>query len=134
VKIREREGLPVCFFDWQGLIHFESVPKGQTVNKELYSEVMNRLRVAMSRKRLDMLKNKTWRLPPDNAPAHTALILTKFFTKTGTSAIPQPPYYLDLAPSDFFVFPELESTLKGRRFDSIEDIKTICTVELKDDP
>jgi hypothetical protein len=33
-----------------------------------------------------------------------------------TSVVPQPPYTPDLAPANFFLFPKLESTLKGRRF------------------
>jgi hypothetical protein len=30
----------------------------------------------------------------------------------------------DLAPSDFFIFPKMKLKLKGRRFDTIEEIQT----------
>jgi len=33
-----------------------------------------------------------------------------------------PPYYPDLAPADFFLFPKLKTTLKGRRFQTIDEI------------
>jgi hypothetical protein len=44
---------------------------------------------------------------------------------------PQPPYWPDLAPADFFLFLKLKSTLKGRRFDTIEEIKGNSQRDLK---
>jgi hypothetical protein len=37
----------MVFFDWQGVIHYEFVPRGQTVNKEFYVAVLKRLREAV---------------------------------------------------------------------------------------
>jgi hypothetical protein len=37
--------------------------------------------------------------------------------------ITQPPYSLDLAPSDFWLFPTLKMGLKGTRFATMEGIK-----------
>jgi hypothetical protein len=37
--------------------------------------------------------------------------------------VPHPPYSLDLAPADFFLFPKLKTTLKGHRFQTIEEIQ-----------
>jgi transposase len=54
-----------------------------------------------------------------------------FLTKPGTTVIPQPPYSPDLAPADFFLFPKLKSTLKGRRFDTIEEINETSLRDLK---
>ena len=42
--------LLVVFFDWKGIVHHEFVPRGQMVNKELYQEVLARLRDAGHRK------------------------------------------------------------------------------------
>jgi hypothetical protein len=39
------------------------------------------------------------------------------------TVIPHPPYYPDLAPCDFFLFPKMKVKLKGRRFDIIEEIQ-----------
>jgi transposase len=46
----------------------------------------------------------------------------------------QPPYPPDLAPADFFLFPKHKSTLKGRRFESIEAIKTNSLAHLRSIP
>ena len=37
--------------------------------------------------------------------------------------MPHPPYSPDLAPADFLLFPKLKTTLKGRRFKTIEEIQ-----------
>jgi hypothetical protein len=37
--------------------------------------------------------------------------------------IPHPPHSPDLAPCDFFLFPKMKLKLKGRRFDTIEEIQ-----------
>jgi hypothetical protein len=37
--------------------------------------------------------------------------------------IPHPPYSLDLALCDFFLFPNMKLKLKRRRFDTTEEIK-----------
>jgi hypothetical protein len=34
-----------------------------------------------------------------------------------------PPHFPDLAPCDFFLFPKMKLKLKGRRFDTIEEIQ-----------
>jgi hypothetical protein len=33
------------------------------------------------------------------------------------------PYSPDLAPADFFLFAKLKSTIKGRRFQTVEDVE-----------
>jgi hypothetical protein len=39
------------------------------------------------------------------------------------AVIPHPPYFPDLAPCDFFLFPKMKLKLKGRRFDTIQEIQ-----------
>jgi len=39
------------------------------------------------------------------------------------SVLAHPPYLLDLAPCDFFLFPKLKSTLIGANFLSVEEVK-----------
>jgi len=67
----------------------------------------------------------------DNAPAHASLLIREFLMKHGTTVVPQPPYSPDLAPVDFFLFPQLKSSLKGRRFQTIEEIEENWTWDLR---
>jgi hypothetical protein len=48
-----------------------------------------------------------------------------------TTVIPHPPYSPDLAPSDFFLFPKMKFRLKGRRFDTTEEIQAESQEVLK---
>jgi len=51
--------------------------------------------------------------------------------KYQTSVVPHPPNIPDLAPADFFLFPKLKTTLKGRRFQTIEGIRENAIRELR---
>ena len=119
------------FFDCQGVVHHEYLPSGQTVNKEYYLSVLKRLRDAVRRKRPEMWANNSWILHDDNAPSHRARIVLDYLTKHQVNTIVQAPYSPDMAPCDFFLFPKLKLPLRGRRFQSIEEIKENATKELK---
>jgi len=43
--------------------------------------------------------------------------------KRQTSVVPHPPYSPELAPADICLFPKLKTTLKGRHFQTIEEIQ-----------
>ena len=57
----------------------------------------------------------------DNAPAHASLLIHEFLTKHEMTVVPQPPLSPDLAPADFFLFPKLKYSLKGRQFQMVEE-------------
>jgi len=86
--------------------------------------------VAVRRKRPQAWANNTWILHHDNAPANASLLIREFLTKHEMTVVPQPPYSPDLAPADFFLFPQLKSSLKGRRFQTIKEIEENWTRDL----
>jgi len=102
----------IAFFDTEGLVHYEYVPRGQTVNKEFYKTVLQRLRDAVRRHRPEKWRSGNWILHHDNAPAHRAVTTNEFLAKHNISSLPHPPYSPDLAPRYFF-FPQLKKTMKG---------------------
>jgi len=65
----------VVFFDSKGIVLHEFVPRDQMVNKQLYHEVLARLRNAVRSKRPELWENQTWMLHHDNAPAHASLLI-----------------------------------------------------------
>lgn len=133
VEDDERPGRPSTSVtdDIAEKVHYEFLPKGQTVNKEYYVEVLRRLREAIRKKRPTLWQNQSWRLHHDNAPAHTSLLVSEFLAKHNTVMLPQPPYSPDMAPCDFFLFPKIKKSMKGRRFASIEEIKEESLKQLK---
>jgi transposase len=67
----------------------------------------------------------------DNAPCHAALSVREFLAKYRILVVLHPPYSPDLAPCDFFLFPRLKSTLKGKRFQDVAEIQLNTTLQLQ---
>ena len=66
----------------------------------------------------------------DNALAHASLLIHSYLLKHQTSVVPHLPYSPDLAPAEFFPFPKLKTTLKGRCFQTIQEIQENAIREL----
>ena len=94
----------ICFFDSQGIVHKEFVPPGQTVHKQYYCEVLERLK-NVNHVRPEIVD--TWMPHHDNALCHSAISMKEFLAKKGISVVLQPPYSPDLSSCDFFLFPKL---------------------------
>ena len=108
------------------IVHYEFAPRGQTINKEYYVEVLKRLRDAVRRKRPPYWSSGNWLLHHDNAPAHSSNLVQNFLAKHKIVQLCQPPY-----SPDFWMFPKLKIALKEKRFDDIETIQSNATRELK---
>ena len=113
----------ITFFDVKGIVHKEFVPTGQTVNSRFYCDILRWLRENMRRCRPKLWREQTWLLHHDNAPSHTSILTHQFLVKNKIAVIPHPPYSPDMAPCDFFLFPEMELKPKERRFDTIKEIQ-----------
>jgi len=119
------------FFYIRGIVHYEFVPTGQTVNRVYYLEVLETLREKVRRKRPKLFANNSWILYHDNAPAHMALSVREFLATKQITVLEHPAYSLDQASSDFFLFPKIKEILKGRYFNDIDDIRSNTTAALK---
>jgi transposase len=80
-----------------------------------------------------LLRNNSWFLHRDNAPADASLLIRDFLANSNITVLPQPPYSTDLAPADFFLFPKLKFTLKGRCH-TIQDVTEYSQTELRPIP
>ena len=58
-----------------------------------------------------------------SASVDASLLIHEFLTKHKTTVVPQPPYSPDLDPAEFFLFPKWKSSLKRRRFQTVEEIE-----------
>ncbi|KAG5310893.1 MOS1T transposase, partial [Acromyrmex insinuator] len=74
------------------------------------------------------------KLHHDNALSHAAFIVANYLTRSNTPVVPQPPHSPDLAPCDFFLFPRLKRELKGKHWESVENIQKHVTTFLRDIP
>ena len=63
-------------------------------------------------------------LQQDNARVHTCKVAMDAVERNGYELIPHPAYSSDLAPSDFFLFPNLKKDIRGLHFRSDEEVVT----------
>jgi len=121
----------IAFFNTDGLVHHESIPTGQMVNKEFYKTVLQHLRNAVCRHCPEKWRSGNWILHNDDTPAHRAVTTNEFLVKHNIPSLPQHPYSPDLALCDFFLFPQLKKTMRGCRFDYVEDIQANTMRQLR---
>ena len=119
----------LMFFDLDGIVRAEFVPRNATVNSEYYKGLLERLRNDVRRKRPEKLADG-FILHHDNAPCHTSLLVRQFLSNKNITVCPHPPYSPDLAPCDFWLFPRVKMTMKGKRFESIQDIEAPTKAQL----
>ena len=112
----------VCFFDHKGIVHYKFTAQGQMVNQQCYLELLTRLQESIRRKRSGLWSDK-WILDHDIAPAHDVLRVCEFLAKNSITKMDHPPYSLELAPCDFWLFPKLKNAVKGQRFADFSDIQ-----------
>ena len=98
------------------------VPTGQTVNKEYYVEFLREFRKRFHRKRPALFTSGQWHFHQDNAPVDNSIHVSEYLTKMG-KIDSQPPYSLDLAPCDFWLFPKF----RGCGYETIEEMKEAVT-------
>jgi len=92
-----------CSFDYKGIVHYEFIAQGQTVNQQCYLEVLARLRESVRRKRPELWPDN-WILQYDNTPAQVALRVCEFLVMNSITKMVHPPYSPDLAPAIFGSF------------------------------
>ena len=101
----------------KGVIHWELVPTGTTVDADVYCDQLDRVALKLQGK-----QEKVYFLH-DNAKAHIAWKTRLKLLELGWTLLPHPPYSPDLAPSDYHLFRSLAHYLQGRKFDNEDALK-----------
>lgn len=66
-------------------------------------------------------------LQHDNASPHTARTTRATIQEmAGVELLPHPAYSPDLAPSDYHLFRSMAHFLRGRRFETVDDVEEGC--------
>ena len=93
--------------DTKGVIMLDILPKRSTITGVYNANMLDQLRTAIREKRIGKL-SKDVLLQQDNAGVHTCKVAMDAVERNGYELIPHPAYSPDLAPSDFFLFPNLK--------------------------
>lgn len=123
-KVRPSAGklMATIFWDVEGVLMIDYLPKNTTMNADYYAILLDRLREEIKEKRRGKLR-KGILILQDNAPVHTACMARASLKKNGFAEINHPPYSPDLAPCDYYLFKNLKKNLRGRRFSTDEEMK-----------
>ena len=100
------------FWDLHGIILIDYLQKEKTITGEYYASLLDRFDAILKEKRPHLAKKKVL-FHHDNAPAHTSAIATAKLFDLRYEIFSHPPYSSDLAPSDYFLFPNMKTWLGG---------------------
>ena len=99
-KFRWKSSRLDIFWDQEGILLIDYLPKGQTINVEYYSSLLVQLKDILKEKRRGKFTKEDLFLH-DNVPTHLARAFLGF------QCLDHPPYSPDLAPSNYHLFPGL---------------------------
>ena len=74
-------------------------------------------------RRLQLWATGDWQLRHNNACTRAWCLVQSFLVKHQITEVTQSPNSPDLVPCDFWLFPKLKSPLKGKRFQTIDEIQ-----------
>ena len=122
-EIHQKKVMLSCWWDCKGVVYFELLPVGQTINTEVYCRQLDNLKAAVQTKRPQLANRWGVFFQHDNARPHTSLVTRQKLAAFEWDVVPHPPYSPDLSPSDYHLFRSLQHSLDGQNFQSLEDIK-----------
>ena len=115
--------MATVFWDSRGIIFIDYLEKGETITGAYYASLLDRLNNEIKKKRPHLTKKKVL-LHQENARVHTCAVAMAKIESLRFELLEHPPYSPDLAPCDYFLFPNLKKWLGGKRFESNEDVIT----------
>ena len=119
------------FFSQNGLVLDHPVPVGTTANCPYYCSLLqHKVRKALCRKQPELLERGAILLQ-DNVTPHRHRDVQNLEQRCGWEVLAHPPYSPDLAPCDYWLFSHVKEHLRGKGFDSEDDINTAVTASLK---
>lgn len=90
-----------------------------TLNKKCYMTILQHLQEAVQKKQQELWWECSWFVCHNNALVHIVLSFQLLTPKTKLHWFDRPLYSPDLSPVDFFLFTELNTSLKGGNFASV---------------
>jgi len=114
------------FWDQDGILLIDYLPKGQTTNAEYYSSLLVQLKDILKEKICAKFTKGVLFLH-GNAPVHRALATQKKLAYLGFQFQDNPPYSPDLAPSDYRLFFRLKKQFKSLHF--LSEAEVIAAAE-----
>lgn len=112
------------WWDQEGVIYYELLKPGETVNTQRYRQQLMTLNDALLEKRPAWVtRHEKVIFQHDNAPAHKPKPARDTIAALHWDVLPHPLYSPDLAPSDFHLFASMGHALAEQHFGSYEEVE-----------
>ena len=123
------EKVMLCvWWNVHGVIHWELLPTGATINASVYCQQLDRLAEKLNKK-----QDKVYFLH-DNARPHIAKLTNLKLLQLGWTVLSHPPNSPDLAPTDYHLFRSLSNDLKDRKFIEEDDLYKYISIFFNNKP
>ncbi|GFW57305.1 histone-lysine N-methyltransferase SETMAR [Trichonephila clavipes] len=113
------------WWDWKGIIYYELLPYGQTLNLDLYCQQLDHLKLAIDQKRPELVNRRGVVFRQNKARPHTSVVTRQKLWMLGWEVLMHSPYSPDLAPSDYRLFLAMQNFLSDKKLGSIEDCENL---------
>jgi histone-lysine N-methyltransferase SETMAR len=123
----EHKVMLCVWWNYQGIIHYELIPDGRSVNSDIYSNQLRRVYEILWARYPEFVDKRQLLLQHDNARPHVSRKTpSQLKALEGIDVLPHPAYSPDLAPSDYHLFRSMAHFLRGPRFETIEQVERSC--------
>ena len=123
--------MATVFWDSKWIILIDYKPAGTSLTGEYYANVIKQLWVAIKEKQRGKLAAGVLLLH-DNAPVHKSRVAQAALRECKFEQLNHPPYSPDLAPSDYYLFRNLKSHLRGTRFRDDDELNAATEAWFED--
>ncbi|GFU85973.1 mariner Mos1 transposase [Trichonephila clavipes] len=104
-----------------GIIDYELLPHGQTLNSDIYCQQLDRLKLEIDQKWPEFANRRGVVFHQDNARPHISVVTHQTHWKLGWEVLMHLPNSSDLTPSDYYLFLALQNFLSDKKLGSRED-------------
>lgn len=117
----QKKLMPCVFWNFQGIVHYEFLLRGQTITAALYCPQLEKAFEAIKKQRPGLVNRFHVVIQHDSS--HTARMTKAKLEELNFGALPHPAYSPDLAPSDDYLFRSLQNSLRGEVLETDEELK-----------
>ncbi|GFT73976.1 histone-lysine N-methyltransferase SETMAR [Trichonephila clavipes] len=107
----------------RGIVHFEVLKPGETVDADLYCAQLDRLNQSLIEKYPAIINRKGIILQHNNARQHCARKTMVKNNGLGWEVFPHSPYLPDIAPTNLYLFRSMQHFLTNKKFQHLDDMK-----------
>ena len=116
----------IIFWNKDGVLLTECLPRGSTINGLCYASIIGRLRSVIVEKGCGKVSHRVLLLH-DNAPIDKCDIVQAAIRQAGFTELNHPTYFPDIALTNYHLFSNLKKFLRLKNFSS--DDEAVTTVE-----